>query len=206
MKRLEPGSPVLLLAQAAPIRIFTGKPEAPGRDWTPVIIAAAAGALLLLILLIVWRRVRARRQAKDPQSAAFAALARGLKLSRADQALTRELALKAGVPSPVALLASGGAFDCVMQSTLGRGVPADQVRRVRRLGVRLGWLTDAAESAALPLDSIELKSPKAPTKPPFRTRSSAAPGSAGPVSNPAAGGAGSKPSVPGRARRDPGQR
>lgn len=132
-----------LLAQAQqPIRIFTGAPEPAATDW--VAIGLLAGGVLLLTALAAVIAIAARRRlnAREPGETAFATLARRMRLSRADRTLLRELALKAGLSSPVAAMVSRGAFEQILQVSIGRGAPVESIKRVRALGERMRWVAE----------------------------------------------------------------
>lgn len=203
------------LAQTAgPIRIITGEPEPPPFDWVPVAAVVGSTVLLIALCAIVARIARRRYRQRPPEDVAFQTLARRMKLARVDRTAIQELALKAGIQSPVAVLVSRGAFDQLMLTALGRGAPAESIRRVRRLGQRLRWLTEAEAEAV-----VEAK-PKPDAAPARRaaaakTRTSpAASAAAAPaaVLTPnalapmAARKAAPAPSVPGRNGRGPSQR
>ena len=95
-------------------------PSAGAAGLPPLPAAAAAGALLLvLVALMVWRRMKP----KDPGEAAFDAIARALRLSRAERLLVRELAAAHGRAAPVALLLSEHALREAMAAA--RGVEDD---------------------------------------------------------------------------------
>jgi hypothetical protein len=206
----------IVIAQAArpqpavPIRIVTGEPEPLPKDWTAV--AALAGSTLILIVLcaVIVRFARRRRTTRPPEDIAFTSLARRMGLRGPDRELVQEIALKASIQSPVAVLVSRGAFDQVMLTALGRGAPAESVRRVRRLGQKLRWLTEEEVTAPVeppePQPSATLKAarrvPANPTtgKAPVGQAVAVKP-TAKPVTKPAA-----PQSVPRRGRGGPGQR
>lgn len=131
----------LPFAQAGePIRIVTGEPIPPGPDWLAIGATAAAIAVFIGLFAVMARAARRRRRSRAPDEAAFSTLSRRMHLSRSDRTLLRELSLKAGLKSPVAPLVCRGAFDQLLQAALGRGAPADSIRRIRSLGQRLRWV------------------------------------------------------------------
>lgn len=173
-----------------PIRIFTGEAEPAPTDW--LAIASVVGGILLLSALVAVVAIAARRRLnrRAPDEAAFVTLARRMRLSRGERTLLRELSLKAGLSSPVAPMVSRGAFDQILQAAIGRGAPAESIRRVRSLGQRLRWVAEG--QVEVKPDAVASKKPAAP-----------APGVAKPAAAPRQRG---KASVAGGTRPRPGQR
>lgn len=195
---------------AGPIRIVTGEPEPPPFDWIPVAALVGSTVLLIALCAIIARIARRRHRQRPPEDVAFSILARRMKLTRVDRTAIQELALKAGIQSPVAVLVSRGAFDQLMLTALGRGAPAESIRRVRRLGQRLRWLTPAeAEAVVEPKPQPDVITParRAAAKPKTAAASPLAavltPNALAPM---AARKSAPAPSVPGRSGRIPSQR
>jgi hypothetical protein len=95
------------MSVAVPLRLVTGEhAAAAGSGWT--VALAAAGVVACLVL--AWMLHRRSKRGIDARDEAFAAVARGLRLSAEERRAVRRLCEAEGSPSPVAVVLCRGAM------------------------------------------------------------------------------------------------